>query len=402
MKRTFLIYLLLVLTQGYYAQVWAETKYVDLGLPSGTKWAVENEEREYTFYEAVSVFPRQVPTIEQFIELQKECIYKADKDGVLYIGRNGNTIFMPWGKYQFIPEYHYLCLYMEYTGIEARRIRGKSDSLFFDFVAGDYSEWMHLRLVQYPDTMTTPKICNHEIDLKLPSGAKWMAKNGEEELLSSDTIFGPHYSDGELPLVYEWQELLHECKWNWTGFGYQVSNKNGDGQTLYIPVESHVEPQEPADYIFSHYKVSPYRYTHSLDVDTSHLETRLVYAYGNFIQRSPFEYVDMGLPSGTLWGSYSIDTTLTWPDALDTYGKQVPSKEQYIELLEHSTINYSGYTSLEAISPNGNKVLLGNSYLWTRSEKDDKSGVYGVMILENSVHFFVDGKQDSLSVHLVK
>lgn len=403
MKRLLLTYIILLLVQGFYAQVFAETKYVDLGLPSGTKWAVENEEKQYTFYEAYDLYPNQLPTKEQFRELVKECIYKVEKDGVLYIGKNGNTIFMPWGKYQHVPQYYYLCDVMGPTGIEARTIREKSDSLSLDFEAGEYNEWMHLRLVQYPDTMTTPRICNQVIDLKLPSGTMWMARNGEAELFINDTIFSPLYSKGELPLVYEWQELLRECNWNWTGFGYQISNKNGEGQTLYIPVDSHEEPNHPDEYIMSHYKMHPYHNVYPADVDTSRLETRLIdNSYRHYIQRSPFEYVDMGLPSGTLWGSYSQDTTLIWTDALNTYGKQVPSKEQYKELFEYSTIKYLGFNAIEVTSHNGNKILLDTSFLWTRSEKDDKNGVYGVMLLEYSVHFFVDGKQDSLGIHLVK
>ena len=77
-------------------------EYVDLGLPSGTKWKTTNETNpndEYDFYtygEAVEKFGEQLPTKEQFQELIDNCTWSWDdtKKGCLVVGTNGNSIFL--------------------------------------------------------------------------------------------------------------------------------------------------------------------------------------------------------------------------------------------------------------------------------------------------------------------
>lgn len=113
--------------------------YVDLGLPSGTKWATcnigANNEYEYGNYyswgelntkrlygqdngltmgvnlDDISGKPQydvatklwgstwRIPTIEEFKELIEYCTYRREtnkgKIGYLFIGKNGNTIFLP-------------------------------------------------------------------------------------------------------------------------------------------------------------------------------------------------------------------------------------------------------------------------------------------------------------------
>ena len=78
--------------------------YVDLGLPSGTKWKTTNESKMgdtynfYTFQEAVSAFGDNLPTKEQFEELIASCDFVWDtvRKGVNFISTaNGNSIFMP-------------------------------------------------------------------------------------------------------------------------------------------------------------------------------------------------------------------------------------------------------------------------------------------------------------------
>ena len=58
-----------------------QTEYVDLGLPSGTKWKTSNETTGYArvFYsydEAVSEFGNRLPTREQFEELRRYCSWE--------------------------------------------------------------------------------------------------------------------------------------------------------------------------------------------------------------------------------------------------------------------------------------------------------------------------------------
>ena len=75
---------------------------IDLGLPSGTKWACCNVGAEspeeygnyYTWDEAMSL-PYQLPTISQIKELCNKCSWQWTTNGQKVTGPNGNSIFLP-------------------------------------------------------------------------------------------------------------------------------------------------------------------------------------------------------------------------------------------------------------------------------------------------------------------
>ncbi|MBP5650137.1 MAG: hypothetical protein J6X01_03555, partial [Bacteroidales bacterium] len=78
----------------------AQTEFVDLGLPSGTKWKSSNEMGNgsgfYTFDEAVSAFGSQLPTKEQCEELIDKCTWTWQSNGSYKVtGPNGNSIILP-------------------------------------------------------------------------------------------------------------------------------------------------------------------------------------------------------------------------------------------------------------------------------------------------------------------
>ena len=78
-------------------------EYVDLGLPSGTKWKTTNEvnteDSEYDFFtysEAKETFgTSQLPTKEQLEELVNSCTWTWKGNGSEVKGPNGKTIFLP-------------------------------------------------------------------------------------------------------------------------------------------------------------------------------------------------------------------------------------------------------------------------------------------------------------------
>jgi hypothetical protein len=70
-------------------------QYVDLGLPSGTRWNDQNEEGFYTFDEAVEQFGASLPTKEQLEELKDKCTWTRTGDGYKVEGPNGNHIYLP-------------------------------------------------------------------------------------------------------------------------------------------------------------------------------------------------------------------------------------------------------------------------------------------------------------------
>lgn len=95
MKKICLLFFAVVLCLSSYAQ------YVDLGLPSGTKWKSSNETGGkngfYTYDEAVKAFGNKLPTKEQLEELHYYCkwVWLSDKRAYKVTGLNGNFIVLP-------------------------------------------------------------------------------------------------------------------------------------------------------------------------------------------------------------------------------------------------------------------------------------------------------------------
>ena len=75
--------------------------FVDLGLPSGRLWATENAYGYYTYDEATEKFEELLPKSEAFQELWEECqwLWDVKNKGMLVIGPNKNTIFLPASGY---------------------------------------------------------------------------------------------------------------------------------------------------------------------------------------------------------------------------------------------------------------------------------------------------------------
>lgn len=72
----------------------ANDEYIDLGLPSGTKWKNINEEGLYSFNEAVGKYGNRLPTREQLEELKNQCKWEWIGNGYKVIGPNGNSIVL--------------------------------------------------------------------------------------------------------------------------------------------------------------------------------------------------------------------------------------------------------------------------------------------------------------------
>ncbi len=85
--------------------------YVDLGLPSGTKWKATNETNPndennlYRYNEAKEKYGSGLPTKQQLEELKDNCqwIWNDTRKGCKVVGPNGKSIFLPLAEY----DYHY-------------------------------------------------------------------------------------------------------------------------------------------------------------------------------------------------------------------------------------------------------------------------------------------------------
>lgn len=69
--------------------------FVDLGLPSGTKWKTQNQTGFNTYNEAVSKYGNRLPSKDQWEELEIECSWEWTGSGYKVTGPNGNSITLP-------------------------------------------------------------------------------------------------------------------------------------------------------------------------------------------------------------------------------------------------------------------------------------------------------------------
>lgn len=68
-------------------------------------------------------------------------------------------------------------------------------------------------------------------------------------------------------------------------------------------------------------------------------------------------YIDLGLPSGTLWKSKNERGLYTYEEAMDRFGSQIPTKSQLVELINYCKWEWTG-SGYRVIGRNGNYILL--------------------------------------------
>ena len=71
-----------------------------------------------------------------------------------------------------------------------------------------------------------------------------------------------------------------------------------------------------------------------------------------------YEYIDLGLPSGTLWKKWNeSDSFYTYDQAVSKYGSKLPTKEQMGELKNSCRWTWTG-DGYNVTGPNGNSIFL--------------------------------------------
>ena len=69
------------------------------------------------------------------------------------------------------------------------------------------------------------------------------------------------------------------------------------------------------------------------------------------------EYIDLGLPSGTLWKDENESDLYYYDEAVRTFGKKLPTNEQLEELKKYCQWNSAG-SGYKLTGPNGNCIFL--------------------------------------------
>ena len=69
------------------------------------------------------------------------------------------------------------------------------------------------------------------------------------------------------------------------------------------------------------------------------------------------DYIDLGLPSGTMWATVNEDGFFTYDEAVEEYKENLPTKEQWQELIDECEWQWegNGYT---VKGKNGNSLFL--------------------------------------------
>lgn len=70
------------------------------------------------------------------------------------------------------------------------------------------------------------------------------------------------------------------------------------------------------------------------------------------------DYVDLGLPSGTLWKRQNESGFYTYEEALNRFGNKLPEKHHYVELKNECTWIWVEDYGYKVVGPNGNSITF--------------------------------------------
>lgn len=70
------------------------------------------------------------------------------------------------------------------------------------------------------------------------------------------------------------------------------------------------------------------------------------------------DYVDLGLPSGTLWKRQNESGFYTYEEALNRFGNKLPEIHHFVELQNECTWIWMEDYSYKVIGPNGNSITF--------------------------------------------
>lgn len=284
-------------------------------------------------------------------------------------------------------------------------------------------------------------LTNNYVDLGLPSGILWKKYNEEGLYMFEDAEndFGE-----SLPTKESWEELKENCEWKWNGSGYNIKGPNGNNLVL----SDGVFQQQNG--LTSHYgfwtsslddsgdvwglscgpdSVTMFRYSGAPRfvrlVFKSHKErsgsrshqqsTKSREKIKKAEKRITSKYIDIGLPSGTLWFSVNEKGYYDFYSAVHKFGNNLPTRDKWIELKDKCQWVWKdiGY---EITGPNGNSIFLpasGCSYednvfevgsygsYWSSTMIYDDNAC-GICFRSNYVHLTNGTPKTGCSVRLVK
>ena len=70
------------------------------------------------------------------------------------------------------------------------------------------------------------------------------------------------------------------------------------------------------------------------------------------------DYVDLGLPSGTLWKRQNESGFYTYEEAINRFGNKLPERHHLVELKDECTWIWMEDYGYKVVGPNGNSITL--------------------------------------------
>lgn len=84
-----------------------------------------------------------------------------------------------------------------------------------------------------------------------------------------------------------------------------------------------------------------------------------------------YTFIDLGLPSGTLWATEPSYGAMSFDQATEDFGDSLPTKEQWEELFDNCEIKYDRNSlGKTLVGPNGNQLFIPST---ERSSFGDKT-----------------------------
>lgn len=101
------------------------------------------------------------------------------------------------------------------------------------------------------------------------------------------------------------------------------------------------------------------------------------------------EYIDLGLPSGTLWKNINEEGYFSHSKAMEQFGTQLPEKQHFVELKKECQWIWMNDYGYKVIGPNGNTIMLpaagSRSLLTGEATNVGAYGFYWSSTLDGSV-----------------
>ena len=129
------------------------------------------------------------------------------------------------------------------------------------------------------------------------------------------------------------------------------------------------------------------------------------------------DYVDLGLPSGTLWKRQNESGFYTYEQAINRFGNKLPKKHHYVELINECTWIWMDKYGYKVVGPNGNSITfpaagyrfcngnvggVGTFGQYWSSTPDDSDHAWNLYFHSSEVSMSLDLRCYGLSVRLVQ